>query len=47
MYPHPLAIIIKIGKGYCNIILHMVAHPKDLVLYVCKRYANILVVESF
>ncbi len=26
----------------CNL-----AHPKDLVLYVCKRYANILVVESF
>ncbi len=47
MYPHPLVITLKIGKGYYNIILHMVAHPKDLVLYVCKRYANILVVESF
>jgi hypothetical protein len=47
MYPHILAITLKIGKGYCNIILHVVAHPKDLVLYVCKRYANILDVESF
>jgi hypothetical protein len=47
IYPHPLAITYKIGKGYYNIILHMVAHPKDLVLFICKRYANILVVESF